>query len=96
MADSFRVTMVNSSMGCGGAERVMSILANRWAESGADVTIVTVHSQDDDYFELDRRVRRRNLQAYKPSRSVLDGIVNNLGRILKLRRAFNDFISSSH
>jgi len=36
------VTIVASSLGCGGTERVISYLANFWSREGWNVTVVTL------------------------------------------------------
>lgn len=53
-----RLVLVISSLSSGGAERVMSTLANAWCSRGRDVTILTTHDKgrEPDY-ALDPRVR---------------------------------------
>ena len=82
-----RITLVISSMSCGGAERVMSILSNYWVCSENEVTLITVDSQDNDFYELDSRVKRIGLDLKKISSTVLDAVRNNITKIRMLRKA---------
>ena len=52
-SNSLHVLFVVSSLRRGGAERVISILANQWAANGRIVTIVTLnHGPGDTGYEL--------------------------------------------
>ena len=53
-----RITLVVSTLAAGGAERVMSIMANYWAAHGWQVTLVTVSSETTDFYVLHPGVRR--------------------------------------
>ncbi len=83
-----RLTLVISSLIGGGAERVMSLLANSWAERGWDLTLLT---QDDGSrppsYPLDARVRHIPLGILEDSTNSLAGLKNNLHRIRVLRDA---------
>ena len=59
MADSIRVTCVISSLGCGGAERVMVGLAPRLAALGYRVTVLSTDPSVPDHFQLPTPVARR-------------------------------------
>lgn len=66
-----RLLLVISSMGGGGAERVMSRLASAWAASGVQVTLSTFESQARDFFEVPEPVARRSWtdeESSRPSR----------------------------
>ena len=83
-----RITFVIPSLTSGGAERVMSTMANFWAEQGRHVTIVTLSSQDDvPFYPLDPAVYRVGLGVDRPARTPLHAVANNLGRLRRLRRA---------
>lgn len=57
-----RVTLVISSLGGGGAERVVSNMANHWAARGWEVTILTVsHGARAPVYDLHASVTRRDL-----------------------------------
>lgn len=54
--------LVINSLNCGGAERVMTLLANHWAGRGHQVTLQTL-SQDAPFFPLDPRVELLSMPA---------------------------------
>lgn len=73
------------SLASGGAERVTANLANYWAGKGWNVTIVTIVSQEWDFYRLRPDVLRIALELRSDSTSVLMGIRNNMARIRALR-----------
>ncbi len=81
-----KITLIISSMTCGGAERVMSIIANYWADRGEDVTLVTLDSVETDFYTLEPDVRRIGLCLLKKSRSSIEAIRNNFKRIMAVRK----------
>jgi len=86
-----KITLVIPSMGCGGAERVMSIIANYWASRGEDTVLITFYSADSDFYTLDPRVKRVSLGfKYKKSLTTLAAIKNNYIRIRSLRKAIKE------
>jgi GalNAc-alpha-(1->4)-GalNAc-alpha-(1->3)-diNAcBac-PP-undecaprenol alpha-1,4-N-acetyl-D-galactosaminyltransferase len=82
-----RVALVISSLGGGGAERISSALANRWARAGRGVGVVTIASRDADVHSLDARVERVALDLLRPSRSLAEGLLQGGARVHALRRA---------
>ncbi|MDH5492602.1 MAG: glycosyltransferase family 4 protein [Myxococcales bacterium] len=83
-----RITLVISSLGSGGAERVMSILASAWAARGAKITLITLSgSEAPPFYPLDPAIDLRRLDVMRPSRSRLEGIWRNAARVLALRAA---------
>lgn len=80
------VALVISSLSSGGAERVLSLMANYWAERGWQVTIVTLSGCGNDFYPLDPRVGRVGLDVLKPSANPWQSLRNNLDRIISLRR----------
>jgi GalNAc-alpha-(1->4)-GalNAc-alpha-(1->3)-diNAcBac-PP-undecaprenol alpha-1,4-N-acetyl-D-galactosaminyltransferase len=85
-----KLTLVSSSLNVGGAERVLSIIANYWAANGWEITILTL---DDGYeppfYDLDDRIDVRPLSitsqdSYKIS---LSSLKDNLGQIKILKQA---------
>ncbi len=81
-----KIAMGISSLGGGGAERVISIMANYWAGKGRDVTVITLASEEKDVYHLDERVRRAAFDLEKKSQGARDALKNNLQRILYLRK----------
>ena len=74
------------SMHSGGAERVTANLANHWVEKGWQVTVVTLTSTAQDFYQLHPAVQRIALDLAGQSGGVLAAIVNNLRRVRALRR----------
>jgi glycosyltransferase involved in cell wall biosynthesis len=82
------LTLVVSSLGPGGAERVVATLANAWARRGRAVTLLTF---DDGvappFYPLDSAIRHVPLAVTGVSRGRIEGVARNLRRIRVLRRA---------
>ncbi len=85
-----RLTLVISSLRCGGAERVFSLLANYWAEHRQDVTLLTRASGEAPFYRLHPAVIHRALGYAPEYRNALVGLFRNLRRIWVLRRAIRD------
>jgi glycosyltransferase involved in cell wall biosynthesis len=82
-----RLTMVIHALGGGGAERVFCTLANHWAETGHEVTAITLASSDRDVFRLAPQIRRIGLGLMRESHSPWQQLSNTLSRLWRLRRA---------
>lgn len=80
-----KIVLCISSIWGGGAERVMSVLANHWAECGAAVMLVTFERSTRDY-ALDSRIERISLELNEVSTSLVDAVSNNWRRFFALRR----------
>ncbi|OHB73515.1 MAG: hypothetical protein A2W17_09125 [Planctomycetes bacterium RBG_16_41_13] len=79
------ITLVISSLSSGGAERVMSTMANYWTEKGWKITMITLDSTASDFYELHHNVKRIALGLMHDSNNPLVAIRNNIIRLIKLR-----------
>lgn len=82
---NLRIMFVIHSLERGGAERVMSTMANYWSLQGEDVTIVTLETLDKDAYSLAAEVKRESLALAGESGNKLRGFWNNMRRWRKLR-----------
>lgn len=82
-----KLTLVCSSLGCGGTERVVSTLANHWSAEGISVTVVTLSQRTEDFFQLDGKVRRETLPVAGILPRLLPRGILNVWRFRKLRTA---------
>jgi glycosyltransferase involved in cell wall biosynthesis len=81
-----RIALVISSLGAGGAERVMITLANHWAARGRAVTLLTFAPPGSrPYYAVDPRVSLRELDVVASSRRWRS-LHQSLRRIFVLRR----------
>lgn len=86
-----RVTLIIHSLGAGGAERIMSLMANYWARQGWPTTLLTIVGPDArPFFSLDPAVALRPLDLARASPTPFSGAVANLRRLRALRRAIID------
>jgi glycosyltransferase involved in cell wall biosynthesis len=88
-----RLTLVISSLSSGGAERVMSIMANYWASAskGWNITILTFDDgSNPPFYDLDCRICHIPLGIAKDSANIFLGLWNNLKRIAKLRAVISE------
>lgn len=74
------------SLAAGGAERVLTILADGLASRGHEVYLLTLGGPEEDFFHPGKRVRRICLEMAGESKSTLDGALANLRRIRAIRR----------
>lgn len=82
-----RICCVASSLAGGGAERVLSLLADAWVTRGLPVALVTLTGQSGDAYALDARVVRIALNLEIESHSRVAAVLNNVRKITGLRRA---------
>ena len=80
--------LVISCLGSGGAERVLSTMANWWALQGRAVTVVTLDEGGmPPFYELHPDVKRRALDLAQRSSGPWRALGNNLARVSRFRRA---------
>ncbi len=83
-----RITLTIPSLAYGGAERVLTILANSWIAQGWEVTLISLNdSAWVSFFELDPRVDWMRLGLLKEVANPLAGLWNNFVRVRALRKA---------
>src|SRR4028118_905703 len=83
-----RLTLIISSLVAGGAERVISIMANYWAAKGWKITILTFDDgTNQPFYEIDSCVRHIPLSIAGESLNLFVSIWNNLKRIQILQSA---------
>jgi len=86
-----RLTLVISSLGTGGAERVISILANYWADHDHDVSLLTFDDGSElPAFPLDPRIRHTALDLIRDSTDPLTATWRNSKRVRALRSAIRE------
>jgi GalNAc-alpha-(1->4)-GalNAc-alpha-(1->3)-diNAcBac-PP-undecaprenol alpha-1,4-N-acetyl-D-galactosaminyltransferase len=80
-----KIVLVVPNLAAGGTERIVTLLAHSWAQRDHDVTIVTIDSTRDDFYEVDRRVRRVTLPPGSGER-----FVGRISTVMPLRRVLGD------
>lgn len=82
-----RMTLVISTLRGGGAERVISNMANYWAVKGWSVTILTIaHGHESPYYKLHPQVVHRDMRFYRSARHPIP----NAGALRALKEIFDD------
>ena len=85
-----RVTLAISSLAAGGAERVLSTMANYWAARDWSVTLVTLAPTSNDFYHLHPNVNRIGLNASGISSTLWRALSSNAQRVMRLRQAIRD------
>lgn len=79
------VTFVINSLELGGAERVLSSMANYWARDGWSVSILTMRENEQPFYELDPRVTKVCLHLASRSQNLWHALTNNIRRVRAIR-----------
>ena len=83
-----RITFVIPTLTSGGAERVLTTMANFWAGQGRTVTVLTLAAQDEPpFFPLSPEVHRVGLGTIRSARTPIHAAANNARRLTGLRRS---------
>ena len=86
-----KVVLVTASLQGGGAERVLSDMANHWAQRGWHITFATWSGPGtDDFYALHPAVQRVWLNVPSPNTSGFAKLWSNVMRIRCLRRMLRD------
>lgn len=85
-----RLTLVLPGLRGGGAERVLSTLANAWVGRGHVVTFLTFDSEGPVMFTLSPAIEFRPLPLLRASGSLLAGLISNMRRLRILRAAIRE------
>ncbi len=83
-----RLTLVSPSLALGGAERVVSRMANHWAACGDTVSVITLSGTACDTYPLDPAVTRIALDLMGESAGAFAALLNNWRRVRRLRTPF--------
>ena len=82
------ITLVIASLQRGGAERVLSILANGWSQQGKQVTLITFDDQEGPAYPIEPRVKLESLSlSNERTTNVVQAVSHNFRRVFRLRRA---------
>lgn len=84
---TMKITLIIHSLTYGGAERIISIMANYWSAKGWKITLLTFDNNQIPDFTLNSDITYIPLDIAAKSPNVIIGIVNNLKRISILRNA---------
>jgi glycosyltransferase involved in cell wall biosynthesis len=86
-----RITLVIPTLTSGGAERVLTTMADHWAGQGRAVTVLTLAAQNDSpFYPLAPGVQRVGLGQIRPASTPIHGAINNVVRLSRLRRAIRN------
>ena len=85
-----RIALTISSLGCGGAERVLTTLAGALASRGHHLALITLSNATTDFYTVPVQVERIALDLLSPSQGVLQAITSNVHRLLNLRRTLRE------
>ncbi len=84
------IALVISKLDCGGTQRVLSTLADYWVTKEKKITVITFADRDKDFFSVSPIARRIVVGNMVESRTVLQGLIANVRRIISLRKAIRD------
>jgi len=86
-----QLVFVIYSLQAGGAERVLSIMANHWASKSEKITIITLDDGNKPpFYDIDSRIQQVSLDAAGASKNWFTKILSNFRRLYKLRHTIHE------
>jgi GalNAc-alpha-(1->4)-GalNAc-alpha-(1->3)-diNAcBac-PP-undecaprenol alpha-1,4-N-acetyl-D-galactosaminyltransferase len=86
-----RLTLVISSLQAGGAERVMTVMANYWVAGGREIKILTFDDgSTPPFYSVDEKVSHTPLGIAGDSANSIAGLMNTLKRVRILHHAIRE------
>lgn len=89
--DTPRLLLVVLSLSAGGTERVISEMANWWAQHGREVAVLTLWGRETDHYALDPRVRRFVLDFWRRSHTPGKFITSRIRLLACIRQTVLKF-----
>ena len=80
-----KIAFIISSLGSGGAERVLSLMANFWAHKNYSIIVITLDNSTPFYL-LEDGIQVEQLSLLKNSGSVFSALANNITRIKIIKK----------
>ena len=84
--NNIKLTFVISSLSAGGAERVMSLMANYFSNKKYDITIMTFNLKEISFYELNKKIKHVSLSIASDSKNMFIASFKNIFRVLKIRK----------
>lgn len=84
-----KIMFLYASMGAGGAERMISALANYYARKDMEVSIAVIDNHPS-FYPLHPKVQLLNLHELQRSRNIKEAIKNNIRLVKVIRRSFKE------
>jgi len=72
---SVRFTLVISSLSGGGAERVLSIMANYWAKAAHQITLLTFDDKSTPHYNISESIQWHAIDIKSQSSSWIRGVL---------------------
>lgn len=85
------VVLAIADLGSGGAQQVLSQLANHWAADGRRVGVITLAGPESDFFKLNDNVTRIAVGGIGDAANPIDALRRNWRRVRALRAALKSF-----
>jgi GalNAc-alpha-(1->4)-GalNAc-alpha-(1->3)-diNAcBac-PP-undecaprenol alpha-1,4-N-acetyl-D-galactosaminyltransferase len=83
------ITLVISSLSCGGAERAAVLISKGLIKRGYKVSLITIAGTERDFYKVPEGVYRLVLNLAKDSPTLIHALLNNLYRFWVLRQAIH-------
>ncbi len=86
-----KVAFVIANLGCGGAEKVLTLIANSLVGSADSIQIITFAKVDRPHFPVHRGIKIVSVDRFEVSKTLRQKLESNIIRISRLRRLLSDF-----